>query len=171
MSKRDLKKYLQQLDKNQIEEQLLELYDKFPEVKTYYNFVFNPREDKLVQEAKAKMSNEYFPIKSKRPRLRRSVAHKYIKHFLTLGLEPHHLADVMLFNIETALKYSAKRDIRYESFYKSMLTSFRQAVDFIMVSGIISEYKSRLESIAAETKRQKWINCEAFENELEKLHL
>jgi hypothetical protein len=104
MSKRDLKKYLNQLDKEQIADQLLELYDKFPEVKTYYNFVFNPREDRLVQEAKLKISNEYFPVKSKRARLRRSIAQKYIKHFLTLGLDPHLLADIMLFNIETAQK-------------------------------------------------------------------
>ena len=108
MSKRDLKKYLSGLDKAQIEEQFLEMYDKFGDVKTYYDFVFNPKEEKLIAEAKAKISNEYFPIKSKRPKLRRSVAQKYIKHFLTLGVDPIVLADLMLFTIETAQKFSAK---------------------------------------------------------------
>ena len=48
MSKRDLKKYLSGMDKEQIETQFLELYDKFADVKTYYDFIFNPKEDKLV---------------------------------------------------------------------------------------------------------------------------
>ena len=59
MSKRDLKKYLSGLSKNQIEEQFLELYTKFADVKTYYDFVFNPNEEKLLREAKVKISNEY----------------------------------------------------------------------------------------------------------------
>ena len=44
MSKRDLKKYLSELNKEQLEEQIIELYEKFSPVKVYYNFVFNPKE-------------------------------------------------------------------------------------------------------------------------------
>ena len=43
MSKRDLKKYLVNLSKEQLEEQLIELYEKFSPVKVYYDFVFNPK--------------------------------------------------------------------------------------------------------------------------------
>jgi hypothetical protein len=50
MSKRDLKKYVNELTKEQLEEQILELYEKFSPVKVYYNFVFNPQEEKLLQE-------------------------------------------------------------------------------------------------------------------------
>jgi hypothetical protein len=41
MSKRDLKKYLFDLNKEQLEKQIMELYDKFKEVKIYYDFAFN----------------------------------------------------------------------------------------------------------------------------------
>ena len=85
MSKRDLKKYLQELDKSQLEEQIIELYDKFSPIKVYYDFVFNPKEETLLQEAKIKISNEYFPQRAsgkiRRPKMRRSVAQNYIKHF------------------------------------------------------------------------------------------
>lgn len=163
MSKRDLKKYLTGLSKEQVEEQFLDLYDKFTEVKTYYDFVFNPKEEKLIQESKAKISNEYFPIKSKRAKLRRSVAQKYIKHFITLGVDPFSLADVMLFNVEVAQKYSAKREMRYSSFYKSMLNSFEQAVNYIISNGIVSEFKERILSIQSESARQRWENKDDFE--------
>ncbi len=99
MSKRALKKYLTELKKKELEEQLMDLYARFPVVKEYYDFIFNPKEDKMVQEAKAKISNEYFPLKRRRPKARRSVAQKYIKHFIKLGVEPHLIADVMLYNL------------------------------------------------------------------------
>ena len=95
MSKRDLKKYLTTLKKEQLEEQILELYEKFNAVKVYYNFVFNPKEDRLFQEAKFKISNEYFPIKGNKPKLRRSIAQKIIKHFITLGVDSFIIADVI----------------------------------------------------------------------------
>lgn len=163
MSKRDLKKYLASLDKQQLQEQLLELYDKFNDVKVFYDFVFNPKEEKLIREAKAKISNEYFPIKSKRPKLRRSVAQKLIKHFLSLGVDASATADVMLFTIEVALKYSAKREIRYASFFKSIQNSYEQVVHYVIASGIVLEYKKRILEIYDEVKRQKWNNYYEFE--------
>ncbi len=87
MSKRDLKKYLSELNKTQLEEQLIELYDKFKDVKVYYDFVFNPNERNLVKDSKLKISNEYYPIRGKKPKMRRSTAQKFIKHFITLGVD------------------------------------------------------------------------------------
>jgi len=41
MSKRALKKYLKELDKEDLEEQIIDLYERLDEVKVFYNFVFN----------------------------------------------------------------------------------------------------------------------------------
>lgn len=163
MSKRDLKKYLASLTKEQLEVQFSELYDKFSEVKTYYDFVFNPKEDKLVNEAKMKIANEYFPIKSKRAKLRRSVAQKYIKHFLILGVDPFAVADVMLFTMETAQKYSAKREMKYASFYKSIQNSFEQVVNYCIAHGIVTEFKQRIFAVYEEVKKQHWENVYEFD--------
>lgn len=162
MSKRDLKKYLGELDNRQLAEQVVSLYEKFPEVKVYFDFVFNPREEKLVADAKAKILNEYFPKKSKRAKLRRSTAQKIIKHFLNLGVDASSIADVMLYSIETAIRYSARRDIRYESFYKSILTSYEQAIRFVISNQIQSDYRGRLDAIKAEVQRQGWGNSLEF---------
>lgn len=167
MSKRDLKKYLAGLDKEQVEDQLLELYDKFRDVKTYYDFVFNPKEEKLVADAKLKIANEYFPQKGKRPKLRRSVPQKFIKHFLLLGVEAHATADVMLFAIETAVKYSAKREMKYSSFYKSILTSYIQAINFVITNGVFADFRDRITAIDSEVQRQNWENRHAFGDALD----
>lgn len=173
MSKRDLKKYLNELNKEQLEEQILELYEKFSPVKVYYNFVFNPKEETLLQECKLKISHEYFPLqtkgKRKKPKMRRSVAQKYIKHFILLGVDPFVIADVMLYNIEIAQTFSSENIIKQELFYKSMFNSFEQALNFIISNGIITEFKKRLIAICDEASDQKWMNLSDFKTTIELL--
>ncbi|MEP6930980.1 MAG: DUF6155 family protein [Flavobacterium sp.] len=175
MSKRDLKKYLAELNKEQLEEQIIELYEKFSPVKVYYDFAFNPKEDKLLQECKVKISQEYFPIKKPnakwRPKakMRRSVAQKYIKHFISLGVDPFVIADVMLFNIEIAQTFSSQNFIKQELFYKSMLNSFEQVVNFVISNGILNEFKERIAAVEQQTIQQKWKNRYDFETILEKI--
>lgn len=162
MSKRDLKKYLNDLDKLQLEEQIISLYDKFPLVKTYYNFAFNPNEKKLVQECKLKVSNEYFPLVGKRPKARRSVAQKHIKHFIMLGVDPFIIADVMLFSIEIAQTFSSEKIIRQELFFKSLLSSFQQTISFMISNGVLYEFKNRIEAVKNEAEAQEWFNAREF---------
>jgi phosphotransferase system IIB component len=173
MSKRDLKKYLSDLNKEQLEEQIIALYDKFIPVKTYYDFVFNPKEDTILKEAKLKISNEYFPIKKtgrrSKPKMRRSIAQKIIKHFIVLGVDPFVIADVMLYNIEIAQTYSSENGIKQELFYKSMFNSFDLAVQFVVSNGIYYEFKTRILNIQDETKNQAWENSPEFERIVSRL--
>lgn len=175
MSKRDLKKYLAELNKEQLEGQIIELYEKFAPVKVFYDFAFNPKEDKLLQESKAKISHEYFPVKKPtskwkpRAKIRRSVAQKIIKHFISLGVDSFIIADLMLYNIETAQSYSAKNFIKQELFYKSIFNSFEQAVNFLISNGILNEFKNRIIAIQQETIQQKWKNKYDFDTILDKI--
>lgn len=166
MSKRDLKKYLHELDKEQLEEQVVDLYTRFKEVKVFYDFVFNPKEDKLLEECKLKISKEYFPVSSRKAKARRSVAQKYIKHFKQLGVDAVVVADVMLYNIEIAQTYSNGKEIKQEAFYKSMLKSFEEAIEFIQSHYIVQQFDDRLAAIVDEAKTQRWYNTIHFEKAL-----
>ncbi len=166
MSKRALQKYLIDLKKKELEEQLLDLYMRFPVVKEYYDFVFNPKEDKMVQEAKTKISNEYFPLKRKRPKARRSVAQKYIKHFIKLGVDAHLIADVMLFNLEIAQSYAFEKNVP-DAFYKSMSNSFAEVVHYVSVNGLLDEYKDRIVKIYTITQEECWLFQENFNRALD----
>ncbi|WP_291867419.1 DUF6155 family protein [Maribacter sp.] len=166
MSKRALTSYLSSLKKKELEEQLVDLYTRFPAVKEYYDFVFNPKEDKLIQEAKTKIANEYFPVKRRKPKARRSVAQKYIKHFIKLGVEPTLIADVMLFNLEIAQSFSLEKNVA-DSFYKSMLNSFKEALQYISLHGVLLDYKDRIVTIYNLTQDNNWIYGEDFSQALD----
>ena len=169
MSKRNLKKYLSELSKEQLEEQLVELYEKFKDVKVYYDFAFNPNENKLIQEAKYKIAHEYFPSKGKRPKMRRSIAQKFIKHYISLGVDVFIIADIMLYNIEIAQAFSSEKIIKQELFFRSMLTSFQQAISFLIENGILNDFKSRVVALTEESINQNWLNSYEFSAILERL--
>ncbi len=168
MSKRLLTKYLSDLKKAELEEQLMDLYLRFPVVKEYYDFVFNPKEDKLLQEAKIKISNEYFPLRRKRPKARRSVAQKYIKHFAKLGVEPHVVGDLMFFNLEIAQTYETNRNLP-DAFYKSMLRSFTEAVQYVSINGLLPDFKNRIVTYYTTTQARNWLFGEEFNRALDML--
>lgn len=165
MSKRELKKYLSSLSKKQLETQMLDIYVRFKPVKEYYNFVFNPNEEKLISECKFKINKEYFPTNTRKPKKRRSTAHKFIKKFKLLGVNPLIIADIMIFNIEVAQKFSVNNNMP-DSFFTSMIKSFREAVEYIQESGLRSDFRERLEKIVDNSVEQDWINYQAFENTL-----
>jgi hypothetical protein len=166
MSKRELSKYLASLSKKELEKQVTELYDRLKEVREFYNFVFNPKEDKMLEEAKFRISKEYFPPSGRKPKRRRSVAQKQIQNFLKLGVEPSLIAEVMVYNIEVAQTACAEKTITQDAFYRSMLKSFKEAIDFVGDKGLRPVYNDRLERIANNAYEQNWINKQAFENVL-----
>jgi hypothetical protein len=155
MGKTALKKYLVELDNQSLQEQILDLYERFPDVKSFYDFAFNPKEDKLIAEARARISNEYFPLKRKRPRARRSVAQKLIRNYTTLGMDPVLLADLMLFNLETAQRFSLKHRVN-DAFYKSMLRSFAELVGHVAAHNVQAEFVDRLKAVHAHTQKLEW---------------
>ena len=165
MSKKEFRKYIHSLKKDQLEEQLLDLYERFADVKVYYDFAFNPREEKLIEEYKFRVQKEYFPPSGRKPKARRSVAQRHLRHFIKLGMAPDLVADAMLFNLETAQQFSALKAIRQESFYISMLKSYREARAFIASHNLEMQFRSRLDAIAEAAWKQEWFNRAAFSEE------
>lgn len=166
MSKTALKKYVSELPKEELKLQLINLYERFPDVKTYYDFIFNPKEDKLVQDAKTKISNEYFPLKRKRPKARRSVAQKLVKQFIRLGMEPSLIADVMCFNLEIGQTFAMDRNTP-DSFYKSMANSFTQMTRFVSQNGLLAAFKERIIKFYQQTQDDNWPYGEEFSKALD----
>lgn len=162
MSKRQLEKYLNSLSQKQLQEQILDLYDRFKPVKVFYDFVFNPQEEKLLNEFKTRVGKEYFPQGSRKPKMRRSIAQKQIAHFISIGFNPELLLDAMLFNIETAQAFTAERPINQNAFYKSMLKSFQQALAHARYHGFFDKYEHRFQRIIEITENQHWPNADDF---------
>lgn len=163
MSKRELKTYLSSLKKKELEAQITDLYTRFKDVKEFYDFAFNPREEKLLEKSKFDISKEYFPIGRRKAKARRSIAQKFIRHYQRLGVDPWVVAEVMLFNIEIAMTYSGTKEIKQDAFFVSFLKSYEDAVQYILEHGLKSDFSKRLCAISQEAWSQQWFNRRVFD--------
>ncbi|MBL4709066.1 MAG: hypothetical protein JKY48_11585 [Flavobacteriales bacterium] len=162
MSKTQLTKFLKELSKAELREQIVDLYHRYKNVKEYYDFSFNPNEDKRIEAAKLKITKEYFPESRRKAKKRRSVAQKIIVHLQKLEVNPEQLADLMLYNIEIAQNYTAENEIKQEAFYKSMLTSFRNALVYLDKQFLLQDFEARIGQIQKTASSQNWPNAEGF---------
>jgi hypothetical protein len=158
MSKRDLKKYLNQLTKSSLKSRFSNCNEIQP-CKVYYNFVFNPKEETLLQECKFKIWTNTFrykrPPRNAKPKkcvvpLSRSIS----SNFITLGVDPFVIADVMLYNIEIQA-FSSENTIKQELFLK-VCSILLNKQSYLWLQMGLNEFKSRINAIHKETITQKW---------------
>lgn len=163
MSKRALKNYVKELTQEQLAEQVVELYDRFKEVKEFYDFVFNPQEGKMLEEAKFAISKEYFPVNRRKAKARRSVAQKVIRKFKTLGVDPHMIAELMVYNIKLIQTFITERQPTQNSIFTSLYRSFDEVLKFCESHGLLGEFDASFRDIIHQAITEKYLNSSQFE--------
>ena len=147
MSKIQLKKELHKLTKEQLIEQITELYDLFKPVKEYYQTYLNPQNiEELLEKYRAIIVNEFYPnTKSRNPKLRFSVAKKAIADFGMLKPPPKLIADLMLTLAENACKITYNYGDMTDQYYQSTRNNFERALKYLYKEGLLNDFKLRCE--------------------------
>jgi len=145
MSKLQLKKELQKLTKEQLIEQITELYDTYKPVKEYYKtFLNSDNIQDLFTKYKAIIVHEFYPEnKSRNPKLRFSVAKKAIADFSTLKPPPILLADLMVTLVENACQLTHDYGDMSEQFYNSAVNNFERALKYLLKEGLLDDFRSQ----------------------------
>lgn len=145
MSKVALKKYLNTLQKGEIIEMVLDLYDARKEAKEYLEYYLNPNEKEKLKEYKTIILNEFFPKRGDR-KCRFSVCRKAIADFRKLYPAPENLADLMLYLVENACEAADLWGDLWESFYDSTESNFEATMKFITKNGLLPKFQKRIEA-------------------------
>ena len=146
MSKAKLKKELNNLSKENLVEQILDLYDKNKSVKEFYDFYLNPHNEKeLVEKYKKIIIKEFNVERPERSGLKFSIAKRAISDFRDLQPSPVALADVMLTLPEYACEFTYTYGDMEESFYNGAYNNFVAALKFIHKHDLLENFKLRAE--------------------------
>lgn len=146
MSKAKLKKELNNLSKENLVEQILDLYDKNKSVKEFYDFYLNPHNEKeLVEKYKKIIIKEFNVERPERSGLKFSVAKRAISDFRDLQPSPEALADVMLTLPEYACEFTYTYGDMEETFYNGAYNNFVTALKFIHKHDLLENFKLRAE--------------------------
>ena len=146
MSKAKLKKELNNLSKENLVEQILDLYDKNKSVKEFYDFYLNPHNEKeLVEKYKKIIIKEFNVERPERSGLKFSVAKRAISDFRDLQPSPEALADVMLTLPEYACEFTYTYGDMEDTFYNGAYNNFVTALKFIHKHDLLENFKLRAE--------------------------
>ncbi|MCZ2101790.1 MAG: DUF6155 family protein [Chitinophagales bacterium] len=144
MSKTALKKELQKLSKEQLIEQVLDLYSNNKAVKSFYDYYLNPTNEKELLEKCKKIIGKEFGIENPmRAGLKFSVAKQAISELKGLKVSPEVIADAMLYLAECACQFTAENGDMDEPYYIAAWNNYKAALKFIAKNDLLPQFKIR----------------------------
>jgi hypothetical protein len=148
VSKRDLKKYLKNLDKDELTKVILDTYSNNKDAKEYLDYLVEPNEKELLLKAKKIIREEYFPEKHFPQKPRLSVAKRAIADFKRFDPPKELIAELLLFLVEQCCEFADSYGISDdEPFYDSVENNYSRALDFINKNDLSDKFKSRAKKL------------------------
>ncbi|MBD5357241.1 MAG: hypothetical protein HDR88_09605 [Bacteroides sp.] len=158
MSKSQLKKYLKELNKDQLEEFILDIYSDFKPAKEYIDFFLNPDVTKLVNKTQSQLYSKFYrPNGEPVTNLKFSKVNAIMKDFTNKICDPYIVADMMVYLLTLICDYG--RNYSYsESFVRSVISNFKRLSNWLVTNGLEKEYHQKMENLIAMTYSIGW-NC------------
>lgn len=150
----DIKKELKKLDKEKLIDLVADLYKKNKSVKEFFDFYVNPDESELFKKYRDKVFEAFYPKRGYSYKLKDGK--QAISDFKKLGPATELLANLMLFYVETGVKFTNDFGDINEAFYKSLATTFVDALRIMNKENFLDKFEERVEKIIDDTSGIGW---------------
>ncbi|MGI8636392.1 MAG: DUF6155 family protein [Segetibacter sp.] len=154
-SKKELRIFLNDLSKEELIKEVEKLYSKFPQVKTFYDVDLSGDASALMEVAKSKIKNEYFPARGN-PKARSGEVKKIIDEFAKISVHPKDIIELYLFRFHMAIMFTNEWGDIDEPFYDAAYNAFAKALKLIEKHDHQSEYKIKCWDIVNSLKPIGW---------------
>jgi len=143
-------KHINQIDEAELREELLNLYTKIPEVKSYYSMELGTDKDREKVYAKAKESilSKYKTKSRRRPRRPRiQKINTLLREMEKAAIFPYEMIDLHLFNAEQGLSFMGEYRFYSDPLRNTIIKSLDKALALITDSLFQEKYRERMEVI------------------------
>ena len=154
-TKRELAKFLKQSSKAELEKEVKKLYDKFSEVKNYYEISLTTDTTKTVKAYKNKIYKEYFKRNGAPGNGSSNASRKVITDFKKIATFPKDVIELLLYRVEVMLDFASYGDLN-EAFYNSLTRSFDEACQLIANERLEETFKNDCERLMNEAYSVGW---------------
>jgi len=150
----DIKRELRKLDKEKLIDLVTDLYKKNKSVKEFFDFYVNPNERDLFEKYQDKVFESFYPKRGFGYKLKEGK--KAITDFKKLGTSIVLVADLMLFYVETGVKFTNDFGDIDENFYLSLERTFVQALTLARKENCLDKFDDRANKVVSETNDIGW---------------
>jgi len=144
MAKKQLKEVLKALDRDQLQELILDIYSKVKEAKEFLDFYVEPNEEDKAKQIKEKMYLEFFPLRRRIGKCRFAPCKRLISQFVKMGGSPQLVGELMIFLVELGQDALQEYGMDFESYHSSLASNLKAALAHAGRHGLYEKYKDRL---------------------------
>lgn len=152
--KRELTKYLDHLEEEELRQEILELYQKLPVVREYYQMELGENTRPLVEKYKKDIRKTFFPARG-RGRRGRSESRKVIRTFTKISIHQKDLVELFFYRVSVMVDYLAAHRLENESFHASIVTSFAEACRMAQREILTDYFRETAREIATKHESSK----------------
>jgi hypothetical protein len=154
MGHSDLKRELKKLDKDKLIDFVIDLSKRNKSVKELLDFYINPNERELFEKYRDKVFEAFYPKRGYNYKLKDGK--QAISDFKKLGPSADLLADLMLFYVETGVKFTNDFGDINESFYKSLATTFSDSLTLMYKENLLDKFEDRVGRVVDDSDGIGW---------------
>ncbi|MGD1860388.1 MAG: DUF6155 family protein [Leptolyngbyaceae cyanobacterium] len=152
----DLKRYLAARPQTQLAKEIVDLFQKIPAVKDYYQIKLNPQAETNVQEKYKQIIRKEFATADRPGPARLSVARKAVMDFKKVAGSRESIADMMLFYVEQGVAFTNAFGDIDEPFYNSMESMYEKAAQWATQHELTAVFIPRFQRIVKATAHMGW---------------
>jgi len=150
----DIKRELRKLDKEKLIGLVADLYKKNKSVKEFFDFYVNPNERNLFEKYQDKVFESFYPKRGFEYKLKDGK--QAITDFKKLATSVELVVDLMLFYVETGIKFTIDFGDINENFYLSLERTFVQALTLARKENCLEKFADRANTAVNETRDIGW---------------
>lgn len=154
MSLTEIKKELKKLEKDELINLIADLYKKSKSVKEFLDFYVNPNERELFEKYNDQVFDAFYPKRGYTYNLKDGK--KAISDFKKFGPSSDLLAELMLFYVETGVKFTADFGDINEAFYSSLEKTYAAALTLMSKENLLDKFADRAGMIVSDTSDMGW---------------
>lgn len=151
ITRTELKRFLNDLPKDRLVNQIVDLCATLPQVKDYYEAKVRPGNDENVrQKYRAIVEREFYPARGY-GKAKLAVARKAVMDYKKIAASAEGVADLMIFYVETGVRFTNDYGDIGEGFYSSMQSMYAAALEWIVKHDLKPRFEARCAAIVRDS--------------------
>ena len=156
VTQKDFKNFLDELNEQELRDELMGLYRKFPIIKEYYQLELSTDSTHVVDDYKNKIRRYYFPSGRNIKRPKAAKMRELISQFKKVAPFTHDVIDLLLYQVETMLAFTKERGYVSKGFYQTMVSRYKDALQLIEQEEAKEDFRERSLRIVKEAAFINW---------------
>jgi len=151
--KTELKKFLSQLSKEELETEIMNLFEKYSQIQEHYTQDLGSDEDRnrLLNDYKEKI-RKLFGSFRKLPVI--SQMRKVIGEYKKISIFPYELAQLMFYRIELSLELYEEMGFLPSAFHNSTLTAYEEVCELIKNNLLFAQFEKEMDILICNKGRK-----------------